>query len=184
MAVYAFEGRTPTIAAGSYVHPSAEVIGQVTVGTGCWIGPGARLRGDYCEIVIGDRCSVEENCILHARPGERTTVGDDVTVGHGAVLHTARVHDLAVIGMGAIVSDWAIVGRWAVVGEGAVVPSRQEIPAEAIAVGVPAKVIGQVDEAFQALWAGYKAEYVALARRYASGLRAVEPPPPPPQRMV
>jgi phenylacetic acid degradation protein len=173
MPVYAFEGRTPAIGPGSHVHPSAEVIGQVTIGAGCWIGPGVCIRGDYCEILIGDRCSIEENCILHARPGERTVLGDDVTVGHGAILHTARVDDLAVIGMGAIVSDWAVVGRWAVVAEGCVVRNRQEIPAEAIAVGLPARVMGRVDEAYKERWGSYKAEYASLARRYAAEVRPV-----------
>ena len=72
MAVYEFEGRSPTVAPSAYVHPSAEIIGLVTIGQGCWIGPGARLRGDYGEIRLGDGTSVEDNCVVHARPGERT----------------------------------------------------------------------------------------------------------------
>ena len=120
MTVYRFEGREPILGAGSYVHPSADVIGDVTIGAGCWIGPGARLRGDYGTIILGDGTSIEDNCVVHARPGGRTQIGNHVTVGHGCVIHNATIHDSAVIGMGSVVSDWAIVGEWAVVAEGAV----------------------------------------------------------------
>src|SRR4030042_6453190 len=119
MAVYEFENRSPSMGSGTFVHPSADIIGAVTIGRDCWIGPGARLRGDYGEIVIGDGTAVEDNSIIHARPGERTAIGARVTLGHGCIIHTATVGNYAVVGMGAVVSDWAVLGEWAVVGEGA-----------------------------------------------------------------
>jgi phenylacetic acid degradation protein len=169
--VASFEGKTPRIGASTYVHPSADILGDVIIGAGCWIGPGARIRGDYCTIVIGDYCSVEDNCVIHARPGERTTIGNWVTIGHGAVVHTANmVHDYVVIGMGAVVSDWTIIGEWAVVGEGAVVRQGQEISPSHIAVGVPARVLDKmVSEEYKAQWTRFKETYVDLARRYPSG---------------
>ncbi|MBM3134075.1 MAG: gamma carbonic anhydrase family protein [Chloroflexi bacterium] len=168
MAVYSFEDKTPRLGEGTFVHPSADVFGDVTIGQGCWIGPGARLRGDYGTIIVGDYTSIEDNCVIHARPGEVTTIGNWVTVGHGAIIHNAKlVDDYAVIGMGAIVSDWAVVGRWAVVGEGAVVRQGQEVPAEHIAVGVPARLLEKtVNAAYQAEWTRFKRLYVDLARRY------------------
>jgi phenylacetic acid degradation protein len=171
MTLARFEGKTPRIGEGTYIHPSADLFGDVEVGRGCWIGPGARLRGDYGKIRIGDCTSVEDNCVVHARPGETCQIGNWVTVGHGAIIHSAaRIDDHAVIGMGAIVSDWAVVGSWSVVGEGAVVRQRQEIPAERIAVGVPARVIEKVvDEAYKTEWTRFKETYVDLARRYPSG---------------
>ena len=169
--INSFEGQTPIIGEGSYVHPSADVFGAVEIGCGCWIGPGARIRGDYGRITIGDNTSIEDNCVIHARPGEQTTIGDWVTVGHGAIIHNATVKDWAIIGMGSIVSDWSVVGRWAVVAEGAVVRQRQEIPADSIAVGVPAHVLDKpVDEKFRADWTEFKKVYVDLARRYPAGL--------------
>ena len=112
MTVASFEGKIPRIGEGSYVHPSADVFGDVTIGRGCWVGPGARIRGDYGTIVLGDYCSVEDNCVIHARPGEQTTIGDWVTLGHGAVIHNVKlVGDYAIIGMGGIVSDWVVIGR-------------------------------------------------------------------------
>jgi carbonic anhydrase/acetyltransferase-like protein (isoleucine patch superfamily) len=171
MAVFRFEEYTPQIGKGTYVHPSADVFGNVEIGQQCWIGPGARLRGDYGRIVIGDFTSVEDNVVIHARPGEQTTIGNWVTVGHAAIIHNvALIEDYAVIGMGSIISDWARVGRWAVVAEGAVVRQRMEIPAERIAVGVPAKLLEKtVDENYRAEWTRFKKIYVDLARRYPRG---------------
>ena len=169
--INAFEGKTPVIGEGSYVHPSADVLGNVEIGWGCWIGPGARIRGDYGRIVIGDNSSVEDNCVIHARPAEQTTIGNWVTVGHGAIVHNATVRDWAILGMGCIVSDWAEVGEWAVIGEGAVVRQRQEIPAGHIAVGTPARLLDKrVADDFKAQWAEFKKVYVDLARRYPTGL--------------
>ena len=166
-----FEGQTPVIGDGSYIHPSADVFGNVAIGSCCWVGPGARIRGDYGRIVIGDNTSVEDNCVIHARPGEQTTIGDWVTIGHGAIVHNAAVKDWVILGMGSIVSDWAIIGEWAVIGEGAVVMQRQEIPGSAIAVGVPARVLEKrVSEAYKAEWADFKKVYVDLARRYPKAL--------------
>ncbi len=172
MAIYEFEGRKPKLGKNTYVHPSADVIGAVSIGDDCWIGPGARLRGDYGEIALGDGTSIEDNCVVHARPGERTSIGNHVTIGHGCVIHNATIYDYAVIGMGSVVSDWAVIGEWAVVGEGAVVRQRQEIPASRIAVGVPAKLLEKsVGEAYKKEWSHFKDTYAALARRYPHGLR-------------
>jgi carbonic anhydrase/acetyltransferase-like protein (isoleucine patch superfamily) len=173
MTIGSFEGQRPCVGAGTYVHPSADVLGDVTIGKGCWIGPGARIRGDYGTIVIGDHCSVEDNCVIHVRPGEQTTIGSWVTIGHGAIIHNVRmIHDYVIIGMGAVVSDWSVVGEWGVVGEGAVVRQRQEIPAQHIAVGVPARVLDkQVSDEYKAQWTHFKETYVNLARRYAESYR-------------
>ena len=169
--INAFEGRSPEIGEGSYIYPSADVFGNIRIGANCWIGPGARLRGDYGRIVIGDNTAVEDNVVIHARPDEQTTIGDWVTIGHGAIVHNATVHDWAVIGMGAIVSDWSDVGEWAIVAEGAVVRQRQEIAPSHIAIGVPAKVLRKtVDDQYMAEWKHWKEVYVELARRYPKGL--------------
>jgi carbonic anhydrase/acetyltransferase-like protein (isoleucine patch superfamily) len=166
-----FEGKTPQIGDGSYIHPSADVFGNVEIGANCWIGPGARIRGDYGRIVIGDNTAVEDNAVIHARPDEQTTIGRWVTLGHACIVHNATVRDWAVIGMGAIVSDWSEIGEWGIVAEGAVVRQRQQVPARRIAVGVPAKVLEKIiDEQYQAEWKHWKEVYVDLARRYPQGL--------------
>jgi carbonic anhydrase/acetyltransferase-like protein (isoleucine patch superfamily) len=171
MTVESFEGKTPRIGDGCWVHPSADVLGDVTIGARCWIGPGARLRGDYGTIVLGDCCAVEDNAVVHARPGETCTIGSWVTLGHGCVVHNVQLlGDYAVVGMNAVVSDWAEVGEWAVVAEGAVVRQRAVVPAARIAAGVPARLLDrEVDEEYRAAWRGFKQIYVDLCARYAEG---------------
>jgi len=173
MAVYSFEGRIPRIGQSSYVSEDATIIGDVEIGEKCFIGPGAKIKGDYGKIVIGSCTSIQENCVVHARPGMECRIGNYVTVGHGAIVHTAEIKDYAVIGMGSIVSDFAKVGVWAVIGEGAVVKNNQVIEDESIAVGVPAKIIGKVDEEYKRTWMGFKEIYVGLCERYKNGLKKI-----------
>ncbi|MFX1580401.1 MAG: gamma carbonic anhydrase family protein [Promethearchaeota archaeon] len=174
MAIYEFEKRVPLIGKTSYVSPTASVVGKVTIGEKCFIAPGASIKGDYGEIRIGDGCSIQDNVVIHARPGELTVIGNNVTVGHGSVIHNATVKDQAVVGMGAIISDYAIVGEWAVVGEGAVVRARFEIPDGKIAVGVPAKVIGDIQDHHREELSRFKAIYQDLAGRYPVGLKKLK----------
>jgi phenylacetic acid degradation protein len=171
MGVYEFEKRVPVIGKNTYISYTASVIGKVTIGNECYIAPGAVVKGDYGEIVIGNGTSVQDNVIIHARPGEKTVIGSDVTLGHGCIIHNATVRNDAVIGMGAIVSDYAVVGEWAVVGEGAVIRARFEVPSGKIAVGVPAKVIGDVQDHHKEELSRFKAIYRDLAKRYPTGLK-------------
>ena len=145
MVLNRFEGKEPRIAEGTYVSHSAEVIGDVTIGKQCYMGLGAKIRGDYGSILIGDKISIEENCVLHARPNETCEVGNMVTVGHGSILHNCTVKDYAVISMGAIVSDYAVVG-------------------------VPARIVGEVSKDYQRLWTSYKSLYAKLALKYPEKL--------------
>ncbi len=174
MAVYQLENRVPKIGEDTYVADSAEVIGEVRIGKNCFIGSGAKIRGDYGTIEVGDFSIIEENCILHARPDEKCVLGKRVTIGHGAIIHNATIHDWAVVGMGAIVSDYAVVGEWSVIGEGCVVRNNQEIPDGKVAVGVPAKVIADVSEEYKELWTKYKGLYADLAKRTPKGLKRID----------
>lgn len=172
--IYEFEGKVPRVGEGTFVFPDAMVMGDVVLGDRVYVGSGARIRGDYGSIVVGDRTSIEDNCVVHARPGERTEIGEHVTVGHGAILHNCTIRDGAVIGMGAIVSDYAVVEEWGVVAEGAVVKNNATVPARHIAVGVPAKVIGEITPEYERTWTGFKDIYVSLAaERYPRSLRPI-----------
>jgi phenylacetic acid degradation protein len=174
MSIYEFENKKPSIGKGTFIFNSADVIGDVIIGKNCYIGPGARIRGDYGSIRIGDNTAVEENVVIHARPNERTLIGSHVTIGHAAIIHNAMIHDWAIIGMGAIVSDYAEIGEWAVVAEGAVVKNKEKIQDKAIAVGVPAKVMAEITSDYKKQWTKYKKIYVDLARkRFPSSLKEV-----------
>ena len=132
---------------------------------------GARLRGDYGRIRIGERTSVQENVVIHARENGETVVGRNVQLGHGCILHNCTVRDNAVIGLGAILTDFSVVGDWAIVGEGAVV--RGEVPDGKIAVGIPARILGDVTAEQKAEWQYYKDKYAELAAtRYPAGTQA------------
>lgn len=173
LGVYEFEGRVPYISPTAYVDEDAKVVGDVKIGAQCYIGPGARIRGDYGTIVIGDRTSVQENCVLHARINEKCEVGSHVQIGHGAILHNCTVKDYAVIGVGAVVSDYATVGVWSIIGEGAVVTSGQSVPDGKVAVGIPAKTIRDVQDSDKQVWSKYKDAYADLALRYPKGLKRI-----------
>jgi carbonic anhydrase/acetyltransferase-like protein (isoleucine patch superfamily) len=174
MAIYQLEDRIPKIGENNFIADSAEIIGDVVIGNSCYIGHGARIRGDYGSIKIGDYSIVEDNCVIHARPEDKCTIGAHVTIGHGAIIHNATILDWAMIGMGAIVSDYAKVGEWGVVGEGAVVRNKQEIPGDKVAVGVPAQVIADVKEDYKKLWTRYKNLYLELGQRNITGLKKID----------
>jgi len=171
--IYLFENERPAISDTAFIAPTAVIVGDVVIGALCYIGHGAILRGDYGRIVIGEASAVEEGAIVHARPGDETVIGDRVTVGHGAMIHNAHIETGATIGMRAVISDFSVVGEGALVGEQALVRRNQKVPPRSIAVGVPARVIGEVgsDQADMMVWA--KEVYVDLARRYPRGLREV-----------
>jgi carbonic anhydrase/acetyltransferase-like protein (isoleucine patch superfamily) len=172
MTLYEFEGKKPKLGKECFVYEEATIIGNVTLGDNCYVGAGAVLRGDYGTIKIGSRTALEENCVVHARPGEICQIGSDVTVGHGAILHNCTLEDWCIIGMGAIVSDYAKVGKWSVVGEGAVVKNNSVISPNQIAVGIPAKPVGQVNDEYKRQWTHFKGIYVELAKtRLKEGLR-------------
>lgn len=175
MSIYEFENRKPRIGKGTFIFNSADIIGDVILGENCYVGPGARIRGDYGSIRIGNNTAIEENVVIHVRPDEKTTIGDFVTIGHAAIIHNSNIQDWAIIGMGAIVSDWADIGKWAVVAEGALVKNKQKIPNKAVAVGVPAKVISEISEEYMKQWTKYKKIYSDLAsKRFPFNLKEIE----------
>jgi carbonic anhydrase/acetyltransferase-like protein (isoleucine patch superfamily) len=167
MAIYALGDVEPRIDPEAYVHPDATVIGNVTLGPGTTVWPQAVLRGDYGEIIVGARTSVQDGAVLHTTPLLPTTVGDDVVIGHLAHLECCTVHDGALIGTGSIVLHRAVVERGALVGAGAVVPNGVVVPSGAMALGVPAKIrLDAVEpsqvtfpaQEYQRNWARYRAE--------------------------
>ena len=166
MALYQFEERKPRVSQGVFVAESALVIGDVQIGKDAYIGHGAILRGDYGTIHVGEGTAIEEGVIVHARPNDRAVFGNHVTVGHGAMIHNARIKDYAVIGMRATISDYSIVGEWTIIGEMGLVKSHQRVPDGVVAVGIPVKVAGKVDKKQKDFWSYGKKLYVEMAHRY------------------
>jgi len=137
---YAINDIVPVIEQGAFVHPLAVVIGDVLISTGCYVGPGACLRGDFGRIVLLAGANVQDTCVLHGFPGKNTVVEENGHIGHGAVLHGCVVQRNAMIGMNAVVMDEAVIGEGAIVAACAFGPAGMHIPARSLAVGTPAAV--------------------------------------------
>jgi len=174
MTIWAYGDRIPQINPSTWVFPTADIIGKVTLGPNVYVGAGAVIRGDYGEIIIEEGTAIEENVTIHARWDEVCRIGKNVTVGHAAMIHNCTIHDNAVIGMKSVVSDYAEVGEWAIIAEGAVVTGKSKISANKVAAGIPAKEIGDVQEKHKKFWSLAKAVYQQLAKDYPKKLRKIE----------
>jgi carbonic anhydrase/acetyltransferase-like protein (isoleucine patch superfamily) len=169
---YALGDRTPSVAENAFVHPDAVVIGAVTIGAQATIWPGAVLRGDYGEISVGARTSVQDGVVIHATAELPTRIGADCTIGHLAHLEGCTIEDGALIGSGSVVLHRAVVRSGALVGAGAVVPNDLEVPSRAMALGVPAKIkLDAVAEGVLQLSADL---YVENGARYKRELRRLD----------
>ena len=149
--IRSFQGHAPQIAASAYVDPQAVVIGNVTVGEDSSIWPCAVLRGDYHSIRIGARTSIQDNCVIHIQGEEYSaSVGDNVTVGHGVILHGTTVESSCLIGMGAILLNGSRIGTGSIVAAGTLIPEGMVVPPGSLVMGVPGKVRRAITEAERA----------------------------------
>lgn len=146
---------------------NATVIGNVAIGKEVGIWFGAVVRADRDRIRLGDRTNIQDNCVVHTTVGHPVIVGDDVSVGHGAILHGCTIGNRVLVGMGAIVLNGAVIGDGCVIGAGAVVKEGMQVPAGSVVVGIPGKVIKPATEEQQKHILANAATYVDLAREYA-----------------
>jgi carbonic anhydrase/acetyltransferase-like protein (isoleucine patch superfamily) len=162
-----FRRHAPRVHPGAYVDESAVVIGEVELAEGASIWPCAVLRGDMGPIRIGRNSSIQDNAACHCTKGESvTTVGENVSVGHGAVLHGCTVADNCVIGMNSVIMDNAEIGEWSIVAAGAVVTHGKKFPPKSIIAGVPAKRIKEADEKTLGYIMWNAGEYVQIVKDY------------------
>jgi len=161
-------GFRPRIHASAWIAPTAVVIGNVEIGAEASVWFGAVIRGDHPDHVIriGARSSVQDNCVVHVSARGPTLVGEEVTIGHGAVLESCEIGRGALIGMNAVVLQNARVGEQALIAAGAVVPSGADIPARHLAAGSPAQVKKEIGGSSLDWVTGSATHYVALSRRY------------------
>jgi carbonic anhydrase/acetyltransferase-like protein (isoleucine patch superfamily) len=173
MPSYEFEGKSPSIDPSAWVAPSADIIGDVRIEAECYVGWQAVLRGDQGTIVIRRGSAIEEGVIIHTTPKFICQIGPEATIGHGAILHNARIDRFAVVGILATVSNYARVGEWSIIGEMGLVAGNQQVPAESIAVGQPVKVIGTVTRKHKERWMTGKRRYQRYTHRNPAGLRLI-----------
>jgi phenylacetic acid degradation protein len=172
--VYAIDGIVPVVHPSAFVHPSAVLIGDVMVGPGAYIAPGASLRGDFGRIIVEAGANIQDNCILHGFAGKDTVVGEDCTIGHGAILHGCVLRRGALIGMNCVVNDNAEVGEDAIVAALAFVKAEDRIPPRMLAAGIPAKVRRAVTDQEIAWKHANLLVYQDLAVRSHKTMREVE----------
>ena len=146
---------------------NATVIGDVTLGKDVGIWFGAVIRADKDRVVIGDRTNIQDNCVVHTTTGHPVLIGDDVSVGHGAILHGCTIKNQVLVGMGAIVLNGAVIGKGSVIGAGAVVKEGMDVPEGSVIVGIPGKIIKPATDEQKNHILANAASYVNLAREYA-----------------
>jgi gamma-carbonic anhydrase len=139
MPILPYKGVWPTIEENVFIAPGAIVVGKVTIGEGTSIWYNAVIRGDVAPIVIGRRTNIQDNCTLHVDANAPLTIGDECTIGHGAVIHGATISDQVLVGIKAVVLSHAQVGSRTIVGACALVGERKNIPEGVLVVGIPAK---------------------------------------------
>ena len=174
MPLYEIGGRQPQIAPDAWFAPSADLIGDVHLAELASVWFGAVIRADNTPIVVGARTNVQDGAMLHSDPGAPCTLGEDVTVGHHAILHGCTIGDRTLIGMGATILNRAVIGEDCLVGAGALVTEGKTFPPGHLIVGSPARAIRLLDDMEKAMLKASAALYAAKQRDYAQGLRRVD----------
>jgi carbonic anhydrase/acetyltransferase-like protein (isoleucine patch superfamily) len=172
--LYALDGAQPVVADGAWVAPSADLIGDVHVASGASIWFGAVIRADNTPIHVGVRSNIQDGAMVHSDPGAPCTVGDEVTVGHHAILHGCTVGDRVLVGMGATILNRAVIGEDCLVGAGALVTEGKVFPPGHLIVGVPARAVRPLDDAQKAMLRASAEVYATKQRSYAAGLTRVD----------
>ena len=159
----------PRIADSAWVAPTADVIGNVTIGADSSVWYHATIRSEGEAITIGSQTNIQDNCVLHVHAGYPVTIGDRVTVGHSAIVHGCSVGDETLIGMGAIILNGAKIGKHCIVGAGALVTQNTEIPDGVMVLGSPARIVRALSEQERAGILVNAEEYVQEAHAYKTG---------------
>lgn len=164
-----FGGVSPKIDEKAFIAETAAVIGDVEIGADSSVWYGAVLRGDVSPIRIGRGSSLQDNAVVHCDRNIPTVIGNDVTVGHGAIVHSASVGDNVLIGMGATVLSGAVIGQNCIIGAGALVKENSVVPDGSMLVGVPGKIIRSVTAGQAERIRQSANDYIALADMYRRG---------------
>jgi carbonic anhydrase/acetyltransferase-like protein (isoleucine patch superfamily) len=162
-----YHGHLPTIASTAYVDPSAQVLGDVTLGENSSIWMNAVVRGDVNTITIGAGSNVQDCAVIH---GQRNLypviIGNGVTIGHNATVHGCTLEDDVLIGIGAIVLNGAIIGAGSIIAAGALVPERTSVPPRSLVTGVPGKILRNTTDADVELIRSYGRNYLDYTKLY------------------
>lgn len=173
--IYEFNGYRPVIHESAFIHPQAAVTGNVIIGRDVYVGPGAAIRGDWGQIVIEDGCNVQENCTIHMFPGVTVFLHESAHIGHGAIIHGARIGRNCLVGMNAVIMDEVELGEESIVGALCFIKSGEKIPRRSLVVGNPGKIIREVSDDMIAWKTEGTRLYQQLPAQCYEGLRPCEP---------
>ena len=173
MPLYRLGADAPIVPATAYVSPEAVLIGKVVLGERASVWSGAVLRGDNEPITIGNGSNVQEGAVLHTDRGFPLTIGDNVTIGHQAMVHGCTVGEGALIGIQAVILNGAVIGKDCLVGAGAVVTERKNFPDRSLIIGAPAAVKRELSDEDVARSRANTADYVQRAGRYLNELQRI-----------
>lgn len=172
--ILSLDDAVPDIADSAFLAPGCAVTGAVTVAEDASVWYGASLRGDYTTVSLGARSNVQDNATLHADPGFPCVVGDDVTIGHNAVVHGCTIESGCVIGMGAVVMNGAVVGAGSLIAGGAVVMPGTEVPPGSLVAGMPGKVRRPTSDSERAKFFTSAETYAENARRHRAAVERLQ----------
>lgn len=166
MPLIPYKGLSPIIAPNCFVAPTAVLIGDVTLHEGASVWFGCVLRGDVSPIVVGARSNIQDNTVIHGDDSSPTIIGEDVTVGHSAIIHAANVADRVLVGMGSVLLSRCKIGSDTIIGARALVTEEMEIASGSLAIGMPARVKRPLTSEERAHIMGSSAHYQEFARHY------------------
>jgi carbonic anhydrase/acetyltransferase-like protein (isoleucine patch superfamily) len=161
-----FLQRRPQLGAGVFIAPSADVLGDVTLGEGSSVWYQAVLRGDINRILVGPRSNIQDGAVVHLADDFPAVIGELVTIGHKAVVHACTIHDEVLVGMGAIILDGAEIGARSIIGAGTLVTGGTKIPPGSLVVGSPGRVRRTLSLDEQSKVKTWAEKYVAVSRHY------------------
>lgn len=171
MPLYEINHKKPVIGNGTWIAPSAEIIGDVTIGENCYIGFGATIRADLGPVTIGSQTLIEEGCVIHN--GTRTTIGNQVIIGHMVMIHDAVIHDRCLIGMKSMICDNAVINENSIIAEQSLVQTGQIIPSGKVYAGSPAQYLKDVQAHHKKRFEDGIKIYMELIRQYHTSFKTV-----------
>ena len=163
--IYKYGGHSPDIHPSVFIAQSADVLGQVTLKENASVWFNAVIRGDCDHIEVGARSNIQDGAVLHCDPGKPLVIGEDVTVGHNAMIHCLEVGDRTLVGINAVVLDGAKIGSDCIIGANTLVKANAVIPDGSLVVGSPGKIVRQLDESSKQLLLGSATVYVEKAAK-------------------
>ena len=166
MAIFSISDKIPSIAPTAYVDETATVTADVTLEDNVSVWPGASIRGDEADIVVRAGSNIQDNAVLHTDPGKPCRVGQDVTVGHGAILHGCTIGDESLIGMGAVILNSTVIGRQTLVGAGTLIAENKTFPDGVLILGRPGRIVRELTAEEKLKIRDNAREYIEQKNRY------------------